>query len=370
MSPPRKILVLVSSLGGGGAERVASLLCNAWHQAGHQVALMPTFPDDATNGYPLEAGVRLLQPTVTGPKTLSGQFRRLRELRRTLCAEQPDVLVTFLTNVNVAGLLAATGLGVRVLVCERIFPPRFPLSRSLELLRRWTYPLAERVVVQTEAIRDWFVEHHPRVRVSVIPNPLVLPLADSSPRLPIAPTVPEEACVILGVGRLDAQKGFADLLHACARLGDKGCNWHLVILGEGPERARLSSMIEALGLQGRAHLPGWAGNMSQWYQRAQLFVLSSHFEGFPNALLEAMGHGVASVAYDCPTGPSDIVDHPRNGLLVAPDAGPSGLADAMSQLLEDPPKRQAMAKQAQEVADRFSPANVLQAWAELLDHAK
>ena len=369
MARQPRILVLVSSLGGGGAERVATHLCNAWSAAGSQVALLATFPTGSATGYSLDSEVRLLTPTNVAPtlrKTPWSQLRRLLALRSIIRSERPDFVVCFLTNVNVAGIVAATGLGVRVIVCERIYPPRFPLGRTLEVLRRLTYPLAHRVIVQTKASAEWFQQHIPRARATVIPNPLVLPIRDTQPTIPVSDFTATQDKLILAAGRLDAQKGFADLLEAFAKASELAPTWRLVVLGEGPERPLLARKIEALGLTERAHMPGWAGNIGQWYRRADLFVLSSHFEGFPNALLEAMGHGTACVAYDCPTGPAELIEDGRTGLLVDPATGAAGLATAMRQLMDDAAARNAMAAAAHSAAARYAQDHVLSLWAQLL----
>ena len=372
MNQPRKILVLVSSLGGGGAERVATHLCNAWSAAGNRVSLMATFPDDTSHGYGLSSKVQLITAANTPPgqpKTLWRQLQRLRRLRGLIKSQQADYVVAFLTNVNVAGIIAAMGLGVRVIVCERIYPPRFPIGRALATLRRLTYPRAWRVVVQTTATEQWFAQALPRATTTVIPNPLVLPLEDAPPALAITDVIPTDAKLMLAAGRLDRQKGFADLLQAFAQLRGDTAPWHLVVLGEGPEREALAEQIQALGLEARAHLPGWAGNMADWYSRADVFVLSSHFEGFPNTLLEAMGHGVACVAYDCPAGPADLIEDGHSGRLVAPNAGVAGLAEAMQQLIADAPYRETLAANAATAAERFAEHRVVALWSELLDAA-
>ena len=113
----------------------------------------------------------------------------------------------------------------------------------------------------------------------------------------------------------------------------------------------------------------WAGNMADWYSRADVFVLSSHFEGFPNTLLEAMGHGVACVAYDCPAGPADLIEDGHSGRLVAPNAGVAGLAEAMQQLIADAPYRETLAANAATAAERFAEHRVVALWSELLDAA-
>ena len=113
-------------------------------------------------------------------------------------------------------------------------------------------------------------------------------------------------------------------------------------------------------------LVGRVGNVADWYDRAEIFVLSSRYEGFPNSLLEAMSHGLAVVSFACDTGPEDIVEHAGNGLLVEPNQGVTGLADAMQRLMSDAEQRRALAIRAAQVRERFALDAIGQQWETLL----
>ena len=292
---PRKVLVLVSAMGPGGAERVASILVNEWAQAGHAVTLLVTSTHRDECFYPVTAEARTvhLADEVSGraPGLVRG-VARLLAIRRLIRAH--DVAIAFLTNVNVAALLAAAGTRVPVFACERIHPPALPVGFAYEWLRRLTYPWAERVVLLAPQSLRWLEERIPSARGLVIPNPAGLAVPDGEPRVAPDAVLAPGRRVMLAVGRLSAQKGFDVLLASFARLSVAHAEWDLVILGEGQLRGDLLARVAALSLQGRVHLPGAVGNMAEWYRRAQVFVLSSRFEGFPNALVEAMAHGLRS----------------------------------------------------------------------------
>ena len=121
---------------------------------------------------------------------------------------------------------------------------------------------------------------------------------------------------MLAAGRLAPEKGFNSLIEAYASILQKHPNWNLAIVGEGSERQKLQSLIDAKGITSRVHMPGWAGNMADWYARADLYVMTSSFEGFPNTLAEALAHGIPAVSFDCDAGPRDIIHHGQDGLLV------------------------------------------------------
>jgi glycosyltransferase involved in cell wall biosynthesis len=154
------------------------------------------------------------------------------------------------------------------------------------------------------------------------------------------------------------------LLEAFAPLAFQHPSWRLVILGEGPERPVLEAHIQAMGLGQAVLLPGRAGNVSEWYRRADLFVLSSRFEGFPNVLAEAMASGLAVVSTDCPTGPAAIVRDGVDGLLVPVDQ-PAALRQALARLMHDDALRASMAQRACQLADRLAPEVVAGRWQQL-----
>ena len=196
---------------------------------------------------------------------------------------------------------------------------------SWRLLRRLLYPFATFLVVQTESVVKWGRRAAFPARVRVIPNPVrpMHPALNCPPELGIRPTV-------IAVGRLSLQKGFDILLSAFAR-GGLPSEWQLVILGDGPERPALQAQIDALGLTNNVLMPGIVAEPEQWLQHADLFVLPSRDQGFPNALLEAMNCGLPVIAFDCPSGPGEIVRNEQTGVLLPP-GDTDALATAITRL--------------------------------------
>ena len=137
------------------------------------------------------------------------------------------------------------------------------------------------------------------------------------------------------------------------------------IVGEGPQRRELEVLVDRLNLRDRVELSGWNPDISREYSAADLFVLSSEYEGFPNALLEAMAHGLAVVSYDCESGPRDIIRQGEDGLLVK--AGDTAeLERSLRQVMTGQSLRERLGAGAREVQSRFSPERVLSAWDEIL----
>lgn len=352
-----RILFFVSSMQGGGAERVAALLCNRWVARGHEVVLVPTFSGRGTCLYPLDERVKLVylaDRVGTTSKTPWTLLRRLRAMRRMVCDMRADVVLSFLPHVNVAALVTTRGLGVPVVVGERIYPPAMPVGAVWSLLRCLAYPWAKRVVMQTSDGLDWLAREIPRASGVVIPNPCVYPLPEGASGIEPDAIVSDAQRLLLAVGRLDQQKQFDLLIRAFATLAPRFPDWHLAILGEGVERKALEAQIAEAGLRSRVHLPGYVGNLGVWYRRANLYAVSSRFEGFPNTLLEALAHGLPAVSLDCATGPAEMIEHGVNGFLVSPEEGAEKLTLRLEQLMKGERLRHDFGEQASQVRERFS----------------
>ena len=172
------------------------------------------------------------------------------------------------------------------------------------------YRFAAAVIVQNEDIAGWFRQSVATRRLLIIPNAVRSQsfLDTTSARI--------DEPIILGIGRLARQKGFDLLLPAFASTGLADQGWRVVILGEGEDRKALAQLSDDLGLSGSVEMPGHVSDVAGWIARSRIFALPSRYEGFPNALLEAMHLGTASVSFDCPSGPRDLIEHGVNGLLI------------------------------------------------------
>jgi len=361
-----KILLLTSSLGAGGAERVATTLCNAWSARGDQVTLMPTFSGHGECFYELSSTVRIvyLADLVSRrKKSFVNQITRLRALRRFIATERPDVIVSFLSNVNVAAVVASVGLGIPVVVCERTDPFVRQISRLLRLACRFTYPLADALMVQTQAVATKYASSSWDLRrVRVIPNPISRQMLDLQHHDSV-----DGRKRLIAVGRLDEGKQFGMLIKVFASLSRRHTNWSFRIFGEGPLRPVLQQQISALGLTGRVELPGRTMSIGEELVEADAFVLTSNYEGFPNALLEAMAVGLPCVTYDCPSGPREMSMEGKVAILV-PLNDEQALGLALQRLMLDADLRQALGSSARaSVIERFALDKVLEQWDSLFE---
>lgn len=361
-----KILFLLSSMEAGGAERVAALLASAWADRGDEVILMPTFSGRGICAYPLSPSVQLhFLSDMAGPNP--SKLIRLKALRRFIKSARPDVILSFLPHVNSAAVAAAAGLGIPLIACERTYPPLLepPLPLFYRIARRLTYPFATALVGQTETTAKWLRARAGRALVATIPNPVVRPLPSNPPALNPDELVEPGRKLVLWVGRFEESKRADVLIDAFARTAPTTPDWDVILLGDGPARPAAIEHVKQLGLSARVHLPGFAGNLANWYRRADAFVMTSSYEGFPNALLEAQAEGLPSIAFDVLTGPSELSAGGRRLVLLPDRNHVESLADALSALLPDDARRDELSRAALETAADYSKERVLAMWDEL-----
>jgi glycosyltransferase involved in cell wall biosynthesis len=335
------LAIFLPSLAGGGAERMMLNLAQGAVAAGVAVDLVVGKADGPY--------LALVPPGCTlvdlGAARVLGALPGLvRYLRR----RRPRALLAAMDHANMVALWARALARVPTRVCvsvrsnlsqEAAHSP-FLAGRWMPRLARAFYPRADAVIAVSQGVADDLdrLLGAGRARILVIPNPVVTPelaaLAAASADHPWLQ--PGTAPVILAAGRLAPQKDYPTLIRAFAALSAER-DLRLIILGEGPERAALESLIQQLGLGDRVALPGFRDNPFAYMSRARLFVLSSAWEGLPGVLIQAMACGTPVVSTDCPSGPREVLADGRFGPLV-PVGAVEALAAAMALTLEQPPE--------------------------------
>jgi GalNAc-alpha-(1->4)-GalNAc-alpha-(1->3)-diNAcBac-PP-undecaprenol alpha-1,4-N-acetyl-D-galactosaminyltransferase len=356
-----KITMVIGSLGTGGAERVLTMLANAWAARGWLVTIITLDKGEQGSFYPLAEGVQWIpawseiEESWQPLKRVGNTLRRVLLLRKIIAASNPQVILSFIDISNIFTILVTRGLKLPVIISERIHPAKHPLPRKWRILRRLVYPLADRLVIQFGDILS-FYPRRMRNRIIAIPNPVNQPPPESGRAL-----VLPQSKNLIAVGRLVDQKGFDLLLEAFGRLKEKYPDWGLILVGEGQQRTALIKSASRLGVSERLLLTGTARSLYDYYRAADLFVLSSRYEGFPNALCEAMSVGLSVVATRASGGVEMIVQDGINGLLTPVD-DVGALADALATMMSDPQRRAQMGQSAQQVVDRFSLDTILMQW--------
>ncbi|MDN5842132.1 MAG: glycosyltransferase family 4 protein [Alcaligenaceae bacterium] len=358
------LMIVIHSLRGGGAERVAVDLAGYWLDHGCRVSVV-TQTSGEHDAYRLPDGVQrhalaLDSDSGGGLRAVWANVRRGWALRRIMRREQPAVVLGMMTKASILAVIAGRGLPCRVIATEHTHPPAQHLPAAWQRMRRWAYPRADAVVALTRGTADWLDAQIPGVRAQVIPNAVRWPLPEGEPALDAG--VPEGRRRLLAVGRLHPIKGFDLLVRAFVSIADLFPDWDLVILGEGDQRPALQLQIDEAGLGARISMPGRAGNIADWYGQADLYVLSSRSEGLSNTLLEAMAGGLPCLAFDCDTGPREIIRDGIDGVLVRPAGDHEALAAWLSNLMAHPELRERVARRAADVLDRFSVPRVMRMW--------
>jgi glycosyltransferase involved in cell wall biosynthesis len=323
---------------------------------------MPTFSDRGDCFYELLPNVRFIYladlVSLRG-KAWDQQILRLLALRRFMTNERPDVIVSFLPNVNVAAVLASIGLGIPLIICEHTDPFFAPIPRLLRLACKFTYPLADTLTVLTDIIANKYAAHGlflPRIRV--MPNPIFEQLMNVVHRG--SNDVAKKR--LLGIGRLADVKQFSLLIRVFANLSDRHSQWGLRIVGEGNLWADLQQQIADCGLASRIELTGATLAIGDELAEADIFVLTSRYEGFSLVLLEAMAVGLPCVSFDCPSGPREITMDGQLALLVPPN-DEHALELALERLMLDADLRQTLGRHARaSVKERFSLDKILGQW--------
>jgi GalNAc-alpha-(1->4)-GalNAc-alpha-(1->3)-diNAcBac-PP-undecaprenol alpha-1,4-N-acetyl-D-galactosaminyltransferase len=353
---PQRLMLIIGSLQGGGAERQLSDMANYWADRGAEVTLATWSGPEVKDFYPLAGGVSRLWLNISLPSNMpfaaiALSVRRVCRLRRVLRNLRPDAIVSFIDISNIYTLLATRGMNVRVVISERTHPA---INRTIgmpwRVLRRICYHMADVVVAQTKDAGHW-LERNCHARVKVIPNYL-----RDLPQISC-----ERELMIIAVGRLSKEKGFDLLVKSFARIALDYPRWRICIIGEGAERQALTDLRDELNLTERVELVGEVRDVERWMARASLLVHPSRREGFPNTVLEAMGMGLAVICADCRAGPSELIADGVNGRLVPID-DVDALTSAMLDLMTKPELRQQLGREASKVRQLFRQEFIMDKW--------
>lgn len=340
------IAIIVARFSISGVPLAQIRLARALTDAGHRVTLI--FGYVGAHEVPVVEGVEVLNLDIAKTRRL------LPKLIGYLRRRKPDIVFAAEDHLNAIVLVAAilSGSRARISCSSRVTP--FDTYSTTMLSKRWflkqvSRATAWRATALTCVSQDMVKQYagiFPGSRHQCIYN--IVDDATNRQRLtePVDdPWIGASAMPLaISAGSLQPWKGFADAIKAIAILRDRGVDLRLLILGEGPQRGELEELIAALRLSDRVRLAGHVDNVLKYFASGDLFVLSSHVEGLPNVLVEAMMCGLPVVATDCPTGPREVLQSGRFGILV-PVADPAGLADGIGRALGQPVD-QALLKEA------------------------
>lgn len=353
----RTLMFYINAIHDGGAERVLLQLAQRFSAAGYRSVVVTSFVD--VHEYPVPDGVERvsIEQEQIVQSRLRRNLSRIVALRRLIKQYRPSALISFMAEPNFRAILASWGLPVKTIVSVRNDPKREYAGRLGHLIGRGLLPLADGCVFQTEQAKEWFPKGLQK-KSRVIMNQVATEFFQISRE--------KEGCYVATAGRLTGQKNQALLIRAFAAIAHE-VKEELRIYGEGEMRAELETLIASLGMEGRIRLMGAADNMPEVLKDTRLFVLSSDFEGMPNALLEAMATGLCCISTACPCGgPEAVIEDGANGCLV-PVGDEKVLGEKMRELLMNEEKRRRMAAAAAKSAAAFSPDEIFGDWRDYVE---
>lgn len=366
------VLFVTTVLGGGGAEKHLLRVANHLDRERFRVSLALVKPEGEFEPA-LSPDVKkfYLNPKRDGSTTVRS-LQSVGPLRRLVERERPGLVFSVIDLVNLVSVYAARGVEPRPKVVLGVqTPPSIaygswhPVSKLILSLMPRMYPSADAVVALSKGVAEDLDALVPRTRgrVTVIPNAGVEPDVREMARASLSADERPGGPLVVACGRLKPLKGFAHLIDALAEVR-KTVPAHLWIVGEGEQRGELERKVERLGLKHCVRLLGFHENPYRYMAAADVFVLSSLFEGFGNVIVEAMACGAPVVATDCPYGPREIIRDGENGLLVEPSSAAS-LARGILRVLTDEELKRRLAANGFERARDFEAESIAGEYGEL-----
>lgn len=329
-----KIVIIINSFKDGGAERVASLLANNF-SADHSVYIITR---DEEKNYFYTLSDRIIKIQIPIQKKNSPLFYVI-SLAKIILHIKPDIIISFMTETNILTLIAATIARVlnpfhkmKIKISERTDPREQKVRKSVSFLRKVLYPVASEIIVQTESVKSWASDLVNKDKVKVIPNPANYELLKNCRDIDF---VVHTKKYILSIGRLSQEKGHDLLIEAFQMVLKNHPELDLLIVGDGPNKQLLNEKVFQLGLSKNVFFMGRKKNVYNYLKNAELFVLPSRYEGFPNVLAEALVTGTPSISNDCKSGPADLLKGDMSKYLVK-DISPKGIADKINFALSQP----------------------------------
>ncbi len=353
-----KIMFFIPRMGGGGAERVVANLSNEFSKRGHEVIIYT--PTDSVSFYQLDPSVKIngegykisKRPLLRPLQMAINGIRLWFAYSRRVSTENPDAIISFLTEMNCIALTHKKKK-YKLVVSERNDPTRY--RKSVQIVIKKLYTRADNIVCQSDIAARFFNDN----KVTVIPNPI-----DCS----VLPEIYRERRrkVVCAVGRLSPQKNFANLIQAFSMLDEKFSEYTLEIYGDGPLKKNLQDLVKKLNLQSKVSFMGSHKDVLYKINDTALFVMASDYEGYPNALAEAMAIGLPVICTDFHSGTArELIENMKNGLLV-PINDSQALAESIKKILLDSSLAKAMSDNNFGIREKLDVSKIADIWINLI----
>lgn len=349
----KKILFYTMTMCSGGAERVIANLSNELVK--HYEVTISTLVQSKVD-YKLDKKIKIVSASNNNQRTWLNRIKSIKNLYKITCNANPDAIIAFCpTMCFIACLLKKFSKRfktIKLIISERNDPNNEYNNLFLKGIANYLYTKADIIVFQNEGAKAFFNKNVQKKGV-IIPNPINDSFLKNK-------KVSKKENVIVNVGRLEPQKNQELLIKACAEVFKERPKWKLIIYGDGSLRSELEKLIYSLKMKKNIYLLGRCDRLEEELPKNKIFVLSSNYEGMPNALMEAMACGLTCISTDCPCGgPRSLITHKKNGYLVEVD----NLPDLKSTILEaicNP-----LCAKEEDLRDYYS-QNIYNKWAKLL----
>ena len=360
----KKIIFCIDSLGKGGAERVVSTLANELSQ-NNQVSIITLVNEQVA--YELNENVNLIElgklkynskgKSFKKVKSLYNLIYRTRELRKCFNRIKPDIIISFLPEASFLTVYA-NRKKYKLIISDRNDPNHEYQTFIYKKLVRILYPKADGYVFQTFDAKNYFnnIIDFKKKKYEIIVNPV----NEKFINYPISKSKEKK---IVSVGRLTEQKNIDLLIDSFSDIEKDFPEYTLTIYGDGNMREHLSNKIKSLNLENKIAMPGIVNNIQENIIDASLFVMSSDYEGIPNALIEAMTLGLPVISTDCPCGgPRMFIENEKNGFLISVGSRKE-LANTMKKVLSDDNLKNRIGKNAKDIVELVNPSVINSKWA-------
>lgn len=351
-SDSKRIAFFIGSMGKGGAERVISILANSYAERGWKVDILLLLNNVCD--YQLNKNINLIPICNENKSRLAHLPKWLFSIRKYVKCKKPDRIVSFVARINLITILSCIGLNQSITISERNDPNADGRSIYIKFLTHLLYPLVNCIVFQTKWAQSCFSKRIQKKSV-IIPNPIQVTTT--------ATNVKEKK--IVAVGRLMEQKNHSMLIRAFKRVHKNYPEYKLYIYGEGILRRTLENQIQDLKLTESVYLPGNVSNIHQKIANAEMFVLSSNYEGLSNALMEAMMMGIPCISTDC-AGSNEVIENSISGLLTK-IGNETQLSQAICTLIKDKGYAEKIAEQGMKSVEFMNLNNILGTWISVIE---
>lgn len=353
-----RITFINANMGYGGAERVIAVLCNQFVKNGHDVRIGIFSTKMSASVYPINKNVIIDWVQHFHYNSLNSILRTNQSIKDYLIETKPDVVICFMNNICAQFSIICNKLKIPLIFSERNDPKRFIVSYKDKILQRILLHNIKYAIFQTKGAMSMYpsrIQKHSKV----ILNPIDVDRINEDREC-------DKAKEVLTVGRLEPQKNQKMIIDSFAMISSKHPDYTLKIYGEGSLRNELSKRIFELGLEHKVFLMGNIDNVDEKLRQASIFVLTSDFEGLPNALMEAMVLGLPCVSTDCsPGGARELIEDGINGFII-PCGDTEKLASHLDLLMNDSEMSQRLGRNATKIIEKINSDTIARQWEEFI----